>query len=178
MRDLGSIPGLGRFPWRRAWQPIPVFLPGKSPWTEEPGGLQSGGPESDMTERLSTACLVACVSEGSYLVPRDSRIESYRSEIRFSHSLWFRWQKNLPVVLETGSVPVSGRSPGEGNGYPLQYSCLENPMNRGAWWATVTGVAKGPTRLSDLITLFIKLNELSRNLFHLIQWCSNWKQAN
>ena len=77
MRDLGSIPGLGRFPWRRAWQPIPVFLPGKSPWTEEPGGLQSGGTESDMTERLSTVYLVACVSEGSYLVPRDSRVESY-----------------------------------------------------------------------------------------------------
>ena len=37
--DLGSLPMLGRFPWRRAWQPIPVFLPGKSPWTEELGGL-------------------------------------------------------------------------------------------------------------------------------------------
>ena len=37
--DLGSVPGLGRFPWRRAWQPTPVFLPGESPWTEEPGGL-------------------------------------------------------------------------------------------------------------------------------------------
>ena len=36
-----------------------------------------------------------------------------------------------------GSIPWSGRSPGEGNGYPLQYSCLENPMNRGAWQATV-----------------------------------------
>ena len=36
--DLGSIPGLGRFPWRRAWLPAPVFLPGESPWTEEPGG--------------------------------------------------------------------------------------------------------------------------------------------
>jgi len=41
--DLGSIPELGRFPWRRAWQPIPVFLPGESPWTEELGGLQSMG---------------------------------------------------------------------------------------------------------------------------------------
>ena len=41
--DLVSIPGLGRFPWRRAWQPTPVFLPGESPWTEEPGGLQCMG---------------------------------------------------------------------------------------------------------------------------------------
>ena len=41
--DLGSIPGLGKIPWRRAWQPTSVFLPGESPWTEEPGGLQSMG---------------------------------------------------------------------------------------------------------------------------------------
>ena len=40
-----------------------------------------------------------------------------------------------------GSVPELGRSPGEGNGNPLQYSCLENPMDRGAWWATVHVVA-------------------------------------
>ena len=39
--DLGLTPGLGRFPWRRAWQPMPVFLPGESPWTEEPGRQQS-----------------------------------------------------------------------------------------------------------------------------------------
>ena len=40
------------------------------------------------------------------------------------------------------SVPEWGRSPGEGNGNPLQYSCLENSMDRGTWWATVLGVAK------------------------------------
>ena len=43
--DLGSIPGLGRFPWRRAQQPTPVFLPGESPWTEVPGRLQSMGSQ-------------------------------------------------------------------------------------------------------------------------------------
>ena len=49
--------------------------------------------------------------------------------------------KRLPAVQETqGSIPGSGRSPGEGNGYPLQYSSLENPTDRGAWWATVHGV--------------------------------------
>ena len=42
---------------------------------------------------------------------------------------------------DLGSIPGSGRSPGEGNGNPFQYSCLENPMGRGAWWATVHGVA-------------------------------------
>ena len=43
------------------------------------------------------------------------------------------------------SIPGSGRSPGEGNGYPLQYSCLENLMDGGAWWAIVHGVAKSQT---------------------------------
>ena len=46
---------------------------------------------------------------------------------------------------DLGSIPGSGRFPGEGNGNPLQYSCLENPMDRGAWRATVHGVAKSRT---------------------------------
>ena len=46
---------------------------------------------------------------------------------------------------DLGSIPGSGRSPGEGNGNPLQYSCLENPMDGGAWWAAVHGVAKSWT---------------------------------
>ena len=50
---------------------------------------------------------------------------------------------------DLGSIPGSGRSPGEGNGNPLLYSCLENPMDGGAWWATVHGVAKSQTRLSN-----------------------------
>ena len=53
------------------------------------------------------------------------------------------------------SVPGSGRSPGEGNGNPLQYSCLENPVDRGAWWAVVHGVAESWTRLERLaLSLF------------------------
>ena len=48
---------------------------------------------------------------------------------------------------DLGSIPGSGRSPGEGNGNPLQYSCLENPMDEGAWGATVHGVTKSWTRL-------------------------------
>ena len=50
---------------------------------------------------------------------------------------------------DPGSVPGSGRSPGEGNGNPPQYSCLRNPMVGGAWWAIVYRVAKSWTRLSD-----------------------------
>ena len=51
--------------------------------------------------------------------------------------------KNLPANAgDSGSIPESGRSPGEGNGNPLQYSFLENSMDRGAWWATVPGITK------------------------------------
>ena len=52
-------------------------------------------------------------------------------------------------VGDLGSIPGLGRSPGEGNGNPLQDYCLENPMDRGAWWAAVHGVAKSRTRLSE-----------------------------
>ena len=50
---------------------------------------------------------------------------------------------------DSGSIPELGRSPGEGNGYSLQYSCLENSLDRGAWQATVHGIAKSWTQLSD-----------------------------
>ena len=58
--------------------------------------------------------------------------------------------KNLPAnVVDPGSIPGSGGSPGEGNGYPLQYSCLENSMDRGTWQATVHGATKSQIPLSD-----------------------------
>ena len=55
---------------------------------------------------------------------------------------------------DPGLIPGLGRSPGERNGNPLQYSCLENPMDGGVWWAMVHGVAKSRTRLSDLTFTF------------------------
>ena len=61
---------------------------------------------------------------------------------------------------DPGSIPGSGRSPGEGNGNPLQYSCLGNPMDRGAWWATVRGVAKNRTRLSNFTFTLVVLGGL------------------
>ena len=53
---------------------------------------------------------------------------------------------------DIGLIPGSGRSPGGGHGNPLQYSCLENSMDRGAWWATVRGVTERRTRLNRLST--------------------------
>ena len=58
---------------------------------------------------------------------------------------------------DLGLIPGLGRSPGEGNGNPLQYSCLENPMDRGAWQATVHGVSKSRTRLSNFTSLHLYL---------------------
>ena len=64
---------------------------------------------------------------------------------------------------DPGSIPGSGRSPGEGNGNPLQYSFLENPMDGGAWQVTVHGVAKSWTILSDFTFPFLGEEEPERS---------------
>ena len=75
--------------------------------------------------------------------------------------------KNLPDNAgdtgDLGSIPELGRSPGKGNGYPLQYSCLDKTMDRGAWWATVHRVAKSQTRLKQLS---MHSPELAGKFFH------------
>ena len=67
--------------------------------------------------------------------------------------------KNQPANAEetgdAGLISESGRSPGEGNSNPLQHSCLENSMDKGAWQATVHGVAKSQTRLSYFTNIYI-----------------------
>ena len=68
---------------------------------------------------------------------------------------------------DIGLIPRLERFPGRGNGSLLQYTCLENPMDRGAWWATVHGVAKSQTRLSDFTT--------SLSLFTFMHWRRKWQ---
>ena len=72
-----------------------------------------------------------------------------------------QWLKNPPAstgdARDAGSIPGLGRSPGVGNGNTLQYSCLENPMDRGAWRAMVHGVAKSWTRLSTAQNMVVLL---------------------
>ena len=67
--------------------------------------------------------------------------------------------KNMPAkagdIKDAGLIPGSGRSPGEGNGSPLQYSCLETSMDRGAWWATLQGGHKESDTTEQLTLLYV-----------------------
>ena len=67
---------------------------------------------------------------------------------------------------DPGLIPGSGRSPGEGNGNPLQYSCLKNSIDGGAWWATVHGIVKSRTRLRDFTFIFTCPPTLARIAFN------------
>ena len=81
--------------------------------------------------------------------------------------------KNPPAnagdIKDVGSIPGSGRSPGGGHDDPLQYSCLEKPMDRAAWWATVHGVSQSQSRLSDLACMQV----LCSCLAHRAEICTN-----
>ena len=80
-------------------------------------------------------------------LPKDSITFYYILEVGLSQ--WLNSKEstcNAGASGDAGSIPGLGRSPGEGIGYPLQYSCLENAMDRGAWWATVHGVSKSQTQ--------------------------------
>ena len=77
-------------------------------------------------------------------------------------------------VGDLGLIPGWGRSPGEGNGYPLQHSCLENPMVGGAWQSTVYGVTKRRTQLSDFTITITITDSLDMNIFKVINMhCQN-----
>ena len=87
--------------------------------------------------------------------PMHNHKPHHKREIKLTVKVWAlatvaQTAKNLPANAgNRDSSPGSARSPGEGNGYPIQYSCLENPTDRGAWRATVHGVAKSQTRLNN-----------------------------
>ena len=80
--------------------------------------------------------------------------KSLQMVIQFSSVQFSSVAQSCPTLCDPGSIPGSGRSPGEGNGNPFQNSCLENPMDGGAWWAPVHGVSRSRTRLSDFTFTF------------------------
>ena len=126
----GCDPRVGKIPWRRLWQPTPVFLPGESHGQRSLVSYSPNGrKEWDTTEATQHTCVYHITGfPGGAVV------------------------KSLPASTggprDVGSFPGSGRSPGEGNGNLLQHSCQDNPMDRGAWRATVRGVAESRAPLS------------------------------
>ena len=114
-----------------------------------------GGEERKDQKRLLEAVCVFLKSQNNCLV-----ITRHSIQISFPNNLDTTLQNmDLPCSSDgeesacnagdLGSIPGLGRSPGDGNGNSLQYSCLENPMDRGAWQATICGVEKSQTRLSS-----------------------------
>ena len=158
MGDLGSIPRSGRSPGEGNGHPTSVFFPGKShrwrnlvgcgPWGC--GGSHGGGPwtrPSDFTHSLWL------LYSEFLLYSRVSQPPVYTYPLSFGFPSLLLWAslvaqtvKNLSAIQETQFQSLGQEdSPGEGNGNSLQYSCLGNPMDRGAWWATVHGVTKSWT---------------------------------
>ena len=87
--------------------------------------------------------------------PWDCKELDMTEQLNWTEASMAHMLKNLPAMQQDpDSIPGSGRSPGDGNGNLLQYSCLENPMDRGAWRATVHGVLKSQTRLSNYTSTF------------------------
>ena len=124
--DLGSIPGSGRSPRGGHGNPLQYSC------LENPKDRGAWQATVHRVEKSGTRLKRLSSSSSIYAFPHGSVV------------------KNLPATAGgIGLIPGSGRPPREGNGNPLQYSCLENPKHRGAWWTTVHGVVKSRTRLND-----------------------------
>ena len=115
-----------------------IFAFAKCPWIEM-YVFQSAGSFNDQFQEQTYIYLCVCVCARVY----------------FWASLVAQVVKNIPAVWETGFNPWVGKTPREENGYPLQYSCLENSMDRGAWWATVHQVAESD--MTEQLTLLYVL---------------------
>ena len=165
LRDTGSIPGLGRSPGGGHGNHSSI-LAWRIPWREEPGGLQSTGSQRVEHNWSNLACIFFFL---------------FFFKFKF---IYFNWrlitlqycigsathqQQGFPDGSDGkasacnagdpgGSIPGLGRYPGERNGNPLQYSCLGNPMDGGAWQATVHGATLSWIWLSDFSFSFLFLH--------------------
>ena len=129
-------------------QPTPVFLPGESHGRRSLVGYSPRGrKELDTTERLNF---------------------HFQLSDHFRLPKWCSGQEsacNAGHAGDVGLIPGSGRSSREGNGNPLQSSCLENSTDRGAWWATVLGIAKRRTWVNTHTHDFISQKSLDKSPF-------------
>ena len=160
VRDLGSIPGLGRFPGERNGNPFQYSClenpMDRGAWCR----LLSMGSQSiqcslfwEMALNPSQVLPLSWLFS-SLLLPGlfnslsgQQLLGSIKYDGGFSGDS--DGKESAYNTGHLGLIPRSGRSPGGGNGYPLHYSCLENPVDRGAWLATVHGVTKSRTWLSN-----------------------------
>ena len=109
-----------------------------------------------------------CYHNQIFLTPFQPRQNNHKRQRRFERCYQLSCKASAYNAGDPGLIPGLGRFPGEGNGDPLQYYCLENPTDGGAWWATVHGVAKSWTRLSDL-TFTFTFHQLSLSS-QVVQW--------
>ena len=142
-------PWVRKIPWSRKWQPTPIFLPGESHGQRSlVGYIPWGHKELDMIE--VTYHSLTC---GGVNIPNQcSGLTVFSLEKAMApHSSTLAWK--IPWTEDL--------VPGEGNGNPLQCSCLENPRDGGAWWAAVYGVMQSQTRLYTCIVAVIIWNRIS-----------------
>ena len=132
-RRRGFDPWVREIPWRRAWLPTPVFLPGEFHGQRSLAGYSPWG----------------FISSCTFMATFNPLLEFTRA------SQLVLIVKNLPAntgdIRDTGSIPALGRSCGGGCGNSLQYSCPEDPRDRGPWGATVHGVTKSWNKILEII---------------------------
>ena len=129
--------------WRRKWLPTPVFLPGNPRDGESQQQHQqevNGKLKTRLKQIMPISFLISLLLTQNmcYLCGLEGKVSACNEG-------------------DLGSIPGQRRSPGEGNGNPLQYSCLENFMDRGVWQVTVHGVSNDGTQLSDFTFTFIDI---------------------
>ena len=134
--------------WRRKWQPTPVFLPGESQgggawWVAVYGVTQNQTRLKRLCSSSSSMHIYRTflVAQTVKHLPEMPQRRTQLNDLTFFH---------FHNAGDLGSIPGLARSSGEGNGNPLQCSCLENPRDGGAWWAAVYGVAQSRTLLKWL----------------------------
>ena len=145
-KRLWFDPWVGKTPWRRTWQLIPVFLPGEFHGRRNLAGYSPWGhKESDTTEwpPPTTIDYITCILEVFTILEAHSWASQVVLVVKNPSA-------NAEDTRDTGLIPGLGRSPGGGHDNPLQYFCLENPMDREAWQATVHRVTKKWTRIKQL----------------------------
>ena len=160
--DLGSISGSGRSPGERsgnplqysclenpmdrgAWQIIVQGVAVRHDWaTNTLGGVLVTGKD----KMCAIITKIWNVLHWSQSHPYTFLMETFIVTVPFA-SVPSDYKESACNAEDPGSLPGSGRSPGKGNGYLVQCSCLENSTDRGAWWTTVDGITKSQTQLTD-----------------------------